>query len=311
MLSFIVKRVLKGLLCVWFIWTLIFFLVRLTGDPTGWMLPDGATSAAVKELREAMHLDEPLTKQYVDSLGDLLKGDAGRSYYYKQDVRKLYSERLQNTVRLAIPAFVVAIIIGVSFGIIAALKHNTIFDRVLMMITIIGHTMPSFCFGIILIIIFSVQLGWLPTFGTGRGADAWKHLVMPMLTLAWGPMSSIARLTRGSLLDVMTKEYIDGARMKGLSERTVLIKHALRNSLIPVVTSVGTQIGNIISGAVVVETVFAWPGMGQMLVNSAKQRDFPTVQYGILLVAFSVTFVNILVDVSYGFLNPKIRESFK
>ena len=134
---------------------------------------------------------------------------------------------------------------------------------------------------------------------------------MPMLTLAWGPMSSIARLTRGSLLDVMTKEYIDGARMKGLSERTVLIKHALRNSLIPVVTSVGTQIGNIISGAVVVETVFAWPGMGQMLVNSAKQRDFPTVQYGILLVAFSVTFVNILVDVSYGFLNPKIRESFK
>ncbi|MBO4410487.1 MAG: ABC transporter permease [Spirochaetales bacterium] len=307
MLSFIIKRVLKGLLCVWFIWTLVFVLVRVTGDPTGWMLPDGASTAAVKELREEMHLDEPIIKQYVDSFLDLLHGDMGKSYYYKQDVKKIYSERLRNTFSLAVPSFLLAVAMGIGFGIIAALKHNTFVDRALMTITIVGHTIPSFCFGIILIMIFSVTLHWLPTFGTG----SFRHMIMPMLTLAWGPMSSIARLTRGSLLDVMTKEYIDGARMKGLSERKVMVKHALRNSLISVVTVMGVQVGHMISGAVVVETVFSWPGMGQMLVNSAKQRDFPTVQYGILLVAFSVTFVNILVDISYGFLNPKIRESFK
>ncbi|MBR5668131.1 MAG: ABC transporter permease [Spirochaetales bacterium] len=307
MLSFIVKRVLKGILCVWFIWTLVFVLVRITGDPTGWMLPDGASTAAQQELRESMHLDEPIAKQYLDSFLDLLHGDMGKSYYYKQDVRTIYRERLRNTFRLAVPSFLIAVFIGILFGILAALHHNTAFDRILMTITIVGHTIPSFCFGIILILIFSVQLNWLPTFGTG----GLKHMIMPMLTMAWGPMSSIARLTRGSLLDVMTKEYIDGARMKGLSERVVMVKHALRNSLISVVTVMGVQVGHMISGAVVVETVFSWPGMGQMLVNSAKQRDFPTVQYGILLVAASVTFVNILVDVSYGFLNPKIRESFK
>lgn len=307
MLNFIIKRFLKGILCVWFIWTLVFVLVRVTGDPIGWMLPDGASTAAQQELRESMHLDEPIIKQYWDSFVDLLQGDMGKSYYYKQNVTTIYQERLRNTFMLAVPSFLIAVFLGIAFGIIAALKQNTIFDRSLMTVMIVGHTIPSFCLGIILILILSVQFQLLPTFGTG----SFKNMIMPMLTLAWGPMSSIARLTRGSLLDVMTKEYIDGARMKGLSERVVMVKHALRNSLISVVTVMGVQIGHMISGAVVVETVFSWSGMGQMLVTSAKQRDFPTVQYGILLVAASVTFVNILVDISYGFLNPKIRESFK
>lgn len=307
MVNFIIKRLLKGLLCVWFIWTLIFFLVRVTGDPTDWMLPDGATDQEMANLRASLHLDEPLSKQYIDSLTDLLQGDAGNSYYYKRDVAELYSERFGTTLRLALPAFGLAIVLGILVGTIAAIKHNTAIDRIAMTGAVVGYTMPSFCFGIIMLLIFAQKLKILPSFGT----DDWKSLIMPMVTLAVSPMATIARLTRSSLLDVMNREYMNGARMKGVKELVVIVRHALRNSLIPVVTGVGMQLGTIIGGAVVVETVFTWPGMGMLLVTSAKQRDFPTVQYGVLLVALSVTIVNILIDISYGYLDPRIREDFK
>lgn len=307
MIKFTIKRLLKGLLCVWFIWTLIFFLVRVTGDPTDWMLPDGATDKELANLRASLHLDEPLGKQYIDTLTDLLQGDAGNSYYYKRDVAELYAERLGTTLRLALPAFGLAILMGILIGTVAAIKHNTAIDRIAMTGAVVGYTMPSFCFGIIMLLIFSQKLKILPSFGT----DDWKSLIMPMITLAVSPMATIARLTRSSLLDVMNREYMNGARMKGVKELVVIIRHALRNSLIPVVTGVGMQLGTILGGAVVVETVFTWPGMGMLLVTSAKQRDFPTVQYGVLLVALSVTIVNILIDISYGYLDPRIRDDFK
>ena len=307
MINFTIKRLLKGLLCVWFIWTLIFFLVRVTGDPTDWMLPDGATDKELANLRASLHLDEPLGKQYIDTLTDLLQGDAGNSYYYKRDVAELYAERLGTTMRLALPAFGLAIVMGILIGTVAAIKHNTAIDRIAMTGAVVGYTMPSFCFGIIMLLIFSQKLKILPSFGT----DDWKSLIMPMITLAVSPMATIARLTRSSLLDVMNREYMNGARMKGVKELVVIIRHALRNSLIPVVTGVGMQLGTILGGAVVVETVFTWPGMGMLLVTSAKQRDFPTVQYGVLLVALSVTIVNILIDISYGYLDPRIRDDFK
>ena len=307
MIKFTIKRLLKGLLCVWFIWTLIFFLVRVTGDPTDWMLPDGATDTELANLRASLHLDEPLGKQYIDTLTDLLQGDSGNSYYYKRDVAELYAERLGTTLRLALPAFGLAIVMGILIGTVAAIKHNTAIDRIAMTGAVVGYTMPSFCFGIIMLLIFSQKLKILPSFGT----DDWKSLIMPMITLAVSPMATIARLTRSSLLDVMNREYMNGARMKGVKELVVIIRHALRNSLIPVVTGVGMQLGTILGGAVVVETVFTWPGMGMLLVTSAKQRDFPTVQYGVLLVALSVTIVNILIDISYGYLDPRIRDDFK
>lgn len=307
MIKFTIKRLLKGLLCVWFIWTLIFFLVRVTGDPTDWMLPDGATDKELANLRASLHLDEPLGKQYIDTLTDLMQGDAGNSYYYKRDVAELYAERLGTTLRLALPAFGLAIVMGILIGTVAAIKHNTAIDRIAMTGAVVGYTMPSFCFGIIMLLIFSQKLKILPSFGT----DDWKSLIMPMITLAVSPMATIARLTRSSLLDVMNREYMNGARMKGVKELVVIIRHALRNSLIPVVTGVGMQLGTILGGAVVVETVFTWPGMGMLLVTSAKQRDFPTVQYGVLLVALSVTIVNILIDISYGYLDPRIRDDFK
>lgn len=307
MLKFIIKRVLKGLICVWFIWTMIFFLVRLTGDPTDWMLPDGATEQEMANLRASLHLDEPLTTQYIDSLLDMFHGDAGNSYYYKRDVVDLYNERLFTTLKLAIPGFAFAITFGILIGTLAAMHHNSPLDRVLMSTAVVGYTVPSFCFGIIMIFIFSLKLDWLPSSGTGT----WKNLIMPMLAMSFSPLSNIARLTRSSLQDAFNREYIDGARMKGVKESIVVVRHALRNSLIPVVTGVGMQIGTILGGTVVVETVFTWPGMGMLLVTAAKQRDFPTVQYGILLVAASVTLVNILIDISYGYLDPRIREDFK
>ena len=307
MAKFILKRLLKGLLCVWFIWTLIFFLVRITGDPTDWMLPDGATEQEIEVLRNSMHLNDPLTVQYTEALTDMLHGKAGNSYYYKRDVAQLYQERLTTTLKLALPAFALAIAVGILTGTIAAMKHNSPTDRISMAIAVVGYTMPGFCLGIILLFIFSLKLKILPSAGTG----SWKNLVLPMLTLSASPMATIARLTRSSLLDVLNREYMNGARMKGVPELTVIIRHALRNSLIPVVTGVGMQLGTILGGAVVVETVFSWPGMGMLLVTAAKQRDFPTVQYGILLVALSVTLVNILIDISYGWLDPRIREDFK
>lgn len=307
MFKFIVKRLLKGLLCVWFVWTMIFFLVRVTGDPTEWMLPDGANEYERIQLRESLHLDEPMLKQYMLAFSDLLHGDAGKSYYYSKDVVALFGERLGTTLKLALPSLVLATFMGILIGTIAAMKHNTIGDQISMGFAVILHTMPSFCLGIILIFVFCLELRLLPS----AGSKTWKHFILPMITMAAGPTSTIARLTRSSLLDVLTKEYMDGARMKGLSERTVILKHALRNSLIPVVTSVGMQLGTIIGGAVVVETVFSWPGMGMLIVSSANKRDFPVVQYGVLIVAASVTFANILIDISYGFLDPKIRATLK
>ena len=184
MAKFIIKRLLKGLLCVWFIWSLIFFLVRVTGDPTDWMLPDGATDKELANLRASLHLDEPLGQQYIDTLTDLLQGDAGNSYYYKRDVAELYSERLGTTLRLALPAFGLAIVMGILVGTVAAIKHNTAIDRIAMTGAVIGYTMPSFCFGIIMLLIFSQKLKLLPSFGT----DDWKSLIMPMITLAVSPM---------------------------------------------------------------------------------------------------------------------------
>ena len=307
MLKFTLKRVLKGILCVWFIWSLIFFMVRLTGDPTDWMLPDGASDAEIAKLRASMHLDEPLSKQYIDSLTDLFRGEAGQSYYYKRDVTGLYAERLTTTLKLAVPAFTLAILLGVTLGSYAAIRHNSIGDRIAMSSAVVLYTVPAFCLGIIMIFIFSMKLNILPSFGTGTPL----HLVMPMITLAASPMATIARLTRSSMLDTMSREDIDGARMKGIGELALTIRHGLRNSLIPVVTGVGMQLGTILGGAVVVENVFTWPGMGMLLVTAAKQRDFPTVQFGVLIVALSVTITNILIDISYGWLDPRIRESFK
>lgn len=307
MTKFIIKRVLKGIICIFCIWTLVFLLVRLTGDPISMLFPDGATEEEIAAVNEQFHLDQPLWKQYLISLRDALQGDMGYSFFHRRPVIELYGERVGATAKLAISSLTVFVILGVSLGVLAAVNHKSIIDRVIMFCAVVLNTMPSFCFGIILVLIFCLFLQVLPS----AGSTTWKHLILPMCTIGVSTMAGMARLTRSSMLNVLNKEYINGARMKGVKEAIVIIKHGLRNSLIPVVTSLGTRLGSIIGGAVVVETIFSWPGVGSLLITAAKQRDFPIVQYGVLMIAVTVTFVNIVVDIIYGYLDPRIRESFK
>jgi ABC-type dipeptide/oligopeptide/nickel transport system permease component len=307
MTKFILRRVLKGIFTVWFIWSLIFVLVRLAGDPIEWMIPDVALDSVKDELRTSLGLDLPIWKQYLASFKNLFLGDMGSSYYYKRDVVELFMERVPYTVSIAVPSIVLAGVFGLLFGMIAAIKHDTVIDRTVMTIAIVLYTIPGFALGIILILIFSVKLHILPSGNIGN----WKNMVMPIICLLVGTMASTARLTRSSMLDVLNKEYLDGARMKGVKESIVILKHALRNSLIPVVTSLGLQLGTVIGGAVVIETVFGWPGVGELLVTAANKRDFPVVQFGVLMLSVAVTVTNIVIDISYGWLDPRIRESFK
>lgn len=307
MTRFVIKRILTGLLTVWFIWSLVFVLVRVSGDPIAWMLPDGTNETVVAELRASMGLDLPLHEQYFKSFTNIFSGDLGSSYYYRRPVSDLFAERIGPTLSIALPAYVLSTLLGILLGVIAASKRNSFLDRAVMTFAVTFYTIPGFAFAILMVLLFSLTFHILPSGGVGT----WRNMVMPIISMTVGPMASVARLTRSAVLDTMQKEYLDGARMKAVSERAVLLKHALRNSLIPVVTSVGLQLGGVVGGAVVVETVFGWPGVGSLLVTAATRRDFPVVQFGVLVVSIFVTAANILVDISYGWLDPRIRESFK
>lgn len=306
MKKFFVVRLVKVLVTVWFIVSLVFILTRISGDPTDWMLPDDASLETRMELRESLGLDKPILEQYVIYISDVLHGDMGESYYYLRPVGELFSERAEATVKLAVTAFSMAILFGVPLGVLASVYRNTVFDRLTMGITIAGYTIPNFVLGILMIFLFSLKMRVLPSGGFGEP----KNYVMPVLAMMVGPMANIARLTRSSMLDVLKQDYLDCARAKGVAERIVVFKHALRNALIPVVTIIGLQIGTLIGGMVVVETVFAWPGIGSLLISAAKNRDFPVVQYGIMICAIVVCITNMLVDLSYALLDPRIRDDF-
>ncbi len=307
MTGFAIKRILKGVFIVWCIWTIVFFLVRLTGDLTDWLVEDGTSTTYVEQLRQQLHVDEPLHIQYIESIKDLLSGNLGYSRQYKKDVVLLYKERLPQTLKLALPSLLLGAVFGVTLGTVAAIHHDSFADKTVRIVTVVFHTLPNFCLGILMILFFSLTLRWFPSAGSG----SWKSYIMPMLTLASGPTATIARLTRNSLVNTMTNEYIDGARMKGVKEIDVIIRHGLRNSLAPVVTRIGMQIGTIIGGSAVVENVFSWPGMGQLLVTAAKNRDFQVVQLGVLIIASTVTIAHILIDLSHGWLDPRVREQVK
>ena len=306
MRRYIISRGLKVIFTVWFVWTLIFVLIRLSGDPVDWIFGDQDVSEkAVNALRESLGLDLPIWKQYIRSFTGLFQGDAGTSYYFSRPVTELFAERIGMTASLGAGTLIIAILIGIPMGVFAAIKRDSIFDRICIGITVIGNTVPSFVLGIMLIFIFSLTLRVLPSGSTGT----WQHYIMPMLTLAVGPMSTIARLTRTALLEVTGQDYLDCVRAKGINEKKVVVKHALRNALIPVVTVMGSQLSILIGGAVIIENVFAWPGMGTLIITAAQRRDFPVVQYGILLIVVFVSVVNFFVDISYGFLDPRIRDS--
>lgn len=304
MTRFIAVRFSKALFTIWFIFTLVFVVTRLSGDPTYWLLPDDAPETVREELRIALGLDRPIIVQYTDFLRSLFTGDMGTSYHYMRPVGELFAERIGPTLALGSISFVFSVLLGIPLGVIAAVKRNALLDRLTMGFTVAGYTIPNFVLAILLIFLFSLHLRVLPSGGMGTPL----HFVMPVIVLTVDSMAGIARLTRSSMLDVLRQDYLDSARAKGLRESIVIFKHALRNALIPVVTIVGLQLGTMIGGAVIVETVFAFPGIGSLIVQAAQYRDFPVLQYGVVLIAAAVIFINFLVDLSYGLLDPRIRE---
>jgi peptide/nickel transport system permease protein len=269
------------------------------------MLPDDASPAERTQMRTYLGIDLPIHVQYLRYMQNLFKGDMGTSFFYYRPVNEVFAERIPATVRLGVSAFALAVIMGIPLGVLAAIRRNTPFDRLTMTASIAGYTVPNFVFGILMILLFSLALRVLPSGGYG----GLKNYIMPVTALAVGPMASIARLTRSSMLDVLRQDYMYSARAKGVPEPVVIVKHGLRNALVPVITIIGLQVGRLIGGAVVVETVFAWPGVGSLIVFGATKRDFPILQFGVLLVGAAVVLANTLVDISYALLDPRIRDA--
>jgi ABC-type dipeptide/oligopeptide/nickel transport system permease component len=281
----------------------VFLTMRLIpGDPARLALGPEATEDQVELMRRQWGLDQPLPVQYVVWLGHALQGDFGRSTVSRVPVSQEISLRLPATLRLAGLSILIASVLGLGFGVLAAVRHNTWVDHLSMLVALLGVCTPSFWFGLMLILVFSVQLGWLPSFGEGGP----EHLILPALTLGAAASAVIARVTRSSLLDVLQADFLRTARAKGLAEHVIIARHALKNALIPVLTLLGLEFGGLLAGAIVTETVFAYPGIGQLLVNSVNNRDFSVVQAALLLFSVQFVLVNLLVDVLYAVVDPRI-----
>jgi peptide/nickel transport system permease protein len=305
MKTFIVKRFGYSLLSLFLLSLTIFFFVRVTGDPAVLLVEPGASADDLKAIREQFGLDRALWVQYSAFMQSLLKGDFGKSFYYRMPVLELYLSRLPNSLLLALAAMGLSLLIGIPTGIIAAVRVNRWWDSVGKIFALLGLSLPSFWVGLVLILFFSVYLGWLPSSGSGT---VW-HLVMPAISLGWVFAASHMRLTRSSMLDVLGSEYVKLARLKGLPEALVIVKHAFKNALIPVLTLAGINLVIMVNVAVVVETVFAWPGVGRLLYEGISFRDFPVVQATVLLGGVMIVVVNFLVDILYAAIDPRIRDT--
>jgi peptide/nickel transport system permease protein len=284
--------------------TLVFSLIHLVpGDPAQAMLGESATGAEVADLRAKLGLDQPLMTQYRRYVTGLLHADLGRSFRYNTPVEREIAQRLSNTVKLAVAAMAVALAIAVPLGVMGALFQGKALDQAAMTLSLVGISMPNFWLGPLLAIVFAVKLGWLPVSGTGSPSN----LVLPAATLGAALAAILARMTRASLIDELRELYVLAAKARGLSEARAVIAHALRNSLIPVVTIVGLQFGAVLTGTIITETIFAWPGVGRLLIQAISFRDYPLVQGCILLIAVTYVAMNLLVDLMYGWLDPRIR----
>jgi peptide/nickel transport system permease protein len=282
---------------------LSFGLLHLTGDPAALLLSPESTAETRAAFRADHGLDDPLHVQYGHFLVSALHGDFGTSLRYGDPALDLYLERLPATLELSACALLLATLLGVPLGVLAAVKRDSTLDALVRGVAVIGQAVPSFYLGLLLIIAFGVGLRMLPT----SGREGWDSVILPSVTLASFLLAQTARFTRGSMLDVLRHEYVRTARAKGLAERIVLYRHALKNALIPVVTVIGLQVGTLFGGAVVTETVFAWPGIGRLVVQAVGVRDFPLVQVTVMLTALIFVLVNLVVDVLYAYVDPRIR----
>lgn len=312
MTTYLIRRLLQTLVILLFVTMIVFLIMHLLpGDPVRIMLGDEATPEQIELMRKELGLDKPLPVQYLSWLGDVLQGDLGRSIAYKQDVNELVAKRIPITFHLGFSAFILAIIIGIPAGVIAAVKRGSWIDSLITVSANLGMAVPTFWLGILGVYLFALKLGWLPVQGyTSPFEDPWQSFrqsIMPIILMSLTALASLTRQTRSAMLEVIRQDYIRTARSKGLSERRVILGHALRNALIPVVTLLGMQLGHLVGGSVFIEQVFNIPGMGRLMVQSIFGQDYVVVQSVVLIVAATVALANLLVDIAYGYIDPRIR----
>jgi len=303
MRTYLAARLVQTALVVFLSLTAVFVMVRLGGDPVLLFLPTDIQAKDVEEFRERLGFNDPLLVQYARFLAGALRGDFGESLRYRRDAMGLVLERLPATLLLATTAVLLTLVVAVPVGVVSAVRRNHAVDHVGSLATALGQAVPGFWLGLMLIYVFSVQLRWLPTGGTGSLA----HLAMPSVTLAAFFSARIARLTRSAMLEALGEDYVLTARAKGLREARVVGKHALRNSAIPIVTLAGLEIGQLLGGAVITETIFAWPGLGRLTVQALLNRDFPLVLAAVFVTSATYTLINFAVDLLYGWLDPRVR----
>lgn len=303
MAGFIVSRILRAVLTAWVVFTLVFFATRLSGDAIDFIMPEGADADSRREISSYLGLNDSLVRQYWIYLGAALRGDFGLSFYQRRPVTTMYAERVWPTLSLAGVALLLSLGVGVPVGIIGALNRDNALGRLMMSSVFMGYAVPHFILGILLILCFGFYLQWLPSAGNATPA----HYILPGFTLGAALIAAMARFTRSAMLEVLEQDYLRTARAKGLSERVVVLKHALRNALVPVLTILGLQITALIAGSIVVESVFSWPGMGELLVRSVIDRDYPSLQFGVVAIALLVVGINLAVDLLYAVIDPRIR----
>jgi len=303
MQRYILTRFVQAIFTLWILSLAVFLSVHLTGDPAAYLLGSEAGRAEYQQLKKNMGLDRPLYVQYVSFLGDILQGDFGRSHTMGRSAREVLIERFPATLQLAGAAMLLTVIVGVPLGILSAVKRNSVWDLLGKFFAVLGIATPHFWVAIMLILLFGAILGWLPTYGRG-GPD---HFVLPAFVLGWGGMAGMVRLVRSSMLEVLDSEYVKFARIKGLPERIVVYKHALKNAVIPALTFGGLTLAGLLNGSVVIEVVFAWPGIGRLMLQGISQRDFPIVQAAVLAAGFFYIAIALMVDILYAYVNPRIR----
>jgi ABC-type dipeptide/oligopeptide/nickel transport system permease component len=313
MAAYLFRRLWQSLLVLFGVSLIVFILLHLSGDPAVLMMPPDATKEDIDNFRKLMGFDDPLfvswppwriltDTQYGRFLGGVVRGDFGNSFRHQQPALGLVLERMPATIRLTLAAMGIAVCVAIPVGILSAVKRNTALDHLGMMMALLGQSMPVYWLGIMFILLFAVRLNFFPAFGSGT----WMHLVLPAVTLGAFSMARIARLTRSGMLEVLGQEYIRTARAKGVHDLAVILKHALKNAAIPVITVIGLDLGTLLGGAVITETIFAWPGVGRLAVQAIANRDYPVVQAAVFVLAAIFVLINFLVDVLYSAVDPRV-----
>jgi peptide/nickel transport system permease protein len=308
MLKYVAKRFLALIPVIIGVTFIVFFILKMApGDPVKIILGDQATPEQIAKMRSQMGLDQPLLVQYGKYMLNLFRGDLGISYSTRSPVSEEVWARFPHTLRLSLVATIVSIALAIPLGIVAAVKQNTAIDNISMIVALIGVSMPIFWLALLMILLFSLQLGWFPV----SGATSWKSYVLPAFALGFMNMASTARTTRSSMLETIRQDYIRTARSKGVPEKTVIRKHAFRNALIPTITVCGLQVGSLLGGSVLTETVFSWPGIGRLMVQAISARDIPMVLGCTVVFTICFSIVNLVVDLLYGFVDPRIRSMYE